>query len=300
MRKYIALLLALVCVLGLVGCSQQGQQDITTPTQNNEEISRTDIQSESEQDLQFEIVEIRDREKEENLPCDTALEKFYEDEGNEYYFSVIKSQYVIVTYNDGSSEDIVTALNAGRVAMADLDKFNIEYRIEPKAYTSGGYTYEKLSSMPAEELLDLFVQNGLVINDDLKASYTEEELQNLFKENFDLWHTGVSAHSHTTYCDLAEQTKVVYDKIIEPQEPSDNDIIQSDGEPLDIEGISQAKAEEIALEQCKVNYDYIKTEFNSTEKRWYVEFWENMAKDVATQTVLIDTEGNVLGSLYAE
>ncbi len=86
----------------------------------------------------------------------------------------------------------------------------------------------------------------------------------------------------------------------EPQEPSNTDIINGEGEPLEIEGISQEKAEEIALEQCKVNYDYIKTEFNSTEKRWYVEFWENMAKDVATQTVLIDTEGNVLGSLYAE
>ena len=215
MRKYIALLLALVCVLGLVGCSQQGQQDITTPTQNNEEISRTDIQSESEQDLQFEIVEIRDREKEENLPCDTALEKFYEDESNEYYFSVIKSQYVVVTYNDGSSEDIVTALNADRITMADLDKFNIEYRIEPKSYTIEGYTYEELSEMPAKELLDLFIQSGLVINDDLKASFTEEELQTLFNENFHLWHTGVSAHSHTMYIDLAEQTKAIFDKIAE-------------------------------------------------------------------------------------
>ena len=72
MKKYIALVLALVCVLGLVGCSQQGQQDIITPTQNNEEISQTDIQSEGEQ----------------------------------------------------------------------------------------GYTYEELSEMPAEELLDLFIQNG--------------------------------------------------------------------------------------------------------------------------------------------
>ncbi|MBQ3509723.1 MAG: hypothetical protein IJA90_06900 [Peptococcaceae bacterium] len=80
----------------------------------------------------LDIVEIRDREKEESIPCDTALEKFYEDESNEYYFSVIKSQYIVVTYNDGSSEDIVTALADGRVTMTDLDKFNIEYHIEPK------------------------------------------------------------------------------------------------------------------------------------------------------------------------
>ena len=77
------------------------------------------------------------------------------------------------------------------------------------------YTYEELSEMPAEELLDLFVQNGLVINDELKSAYTEEELQALFKENFHLWHTGVSAHSHTMYCELAEQIKVIYEKIAE-------------------------------------------------------------------------------------
>ena len=127
MRNHIALLLALVCVLGLVGCSQQGQQDIITPTQNNEEISQTDIQSEAEQK----------------------------------------------------------------------------------------YTYEELSEMPAEELLDLFIQNGLVINDDLKSAFTDEELQTLFKENFHLWHTGVSARSHTMYIDLAEQTKAIFDKMTE-------------------------------------------------------------------------------------
>ena len=97
------------------------------------ELDRTYIaglfQSKSEQNLQFEI---RDRAKEENLPCDDALEKFYEDESNEYYFGAIKSHYVIVTYKDGTLEDIVTALYAGRVTIADLDKFGIEYYINPK------------------------------------------------------------------------------------------------------------------------------------------------------------------------
>ena len=77
------------------------------------------------------------------------------------------------------------------------------------------YSYEELSEMPAKELLDLFIQNGLVINDELKATYTEEELQDLFKEHFEMWHTGMSAMSHTMYIDLAEQTKVIYDKIAE-------------------------------------------------------------------------------------
>ena len=81
--------------------------------------------------------------------------------------------------------------------------------------TRGAYTYEELCELPAEELLDLFIQNGLVINDRLKQSYTEEELQSLFKEHFSMWHTGVSAFNDTMYLDLAEQTKMVYESIVE-------------------------------------------------------------------------------------
>ena len=84
--------------------------------------------------------------------------------------------------------------------------------------TKSAYTYEELSEMPAEELLNLFIENGLVINDDLKSSFTEEELQILFKEQFDMWHRGISSMSHTMYIDLAEQTKEIYDKITEPKD----------------------------------------------------------------------------------
>ena len=79
------------------------------------------------------IVEIRDRTAEEQLACDSALEKFYEDEQAEYYFSCIKSQYITVTYNNGNSEDLVTALTAGRAVITDLDRFGIAYHTEAKA-----------------------------------------------------------------------------------------------------------------------------------------------------------------------
>lgn len=114
--------------------------------------------------------------------------------------------------------------------------------------TRGAYTYEELSEMPAEELLDLFIQNGLVINDDLKASFTEEELQTLFKENFDLWHTGVSAHSHTMYCDLAEQTKAIYDKIAKPS-PLSNELSEIPGGTTHVVDIwDRTKTEQIACD----------------------------------------------------
>ena len=78
------------------------------------------------------IIQIRDRAAEEQLPCTEAEELFYEDETAKYYFNVIKSQYIEVTYNNGNSEDIVTALNTEKATIADLDEFGIEYHTEPK------------------------------------------------------------------------------------------------------------------------------------------------------------------------
>lgn len=221
MKKYIALVLALVCVLGLVGCSQQGQQDIITPTQNNEEISQTDIQSEAEQK----------------------------------------------------------------------------------------YTYEELSEMPAEELLDLFIQNGLVINDDLKAAFTDEELQALFKENFHLWHTGVSAHSHTMYCDLAEQTKAIFDKIAIPNFSYAEDMaIYVEGEPgVKTSGFVNTTETEITFEnvaecaknECTVEYDRITTYFDTDECVWKVHFGTDGMVG-GDQSVYLDCDGKTVLIVYGE
>jgi len=78
------------------------------------------------------IQEIVDPTDDSNFAYDTAAEKIYEDENNKYFLSGLYSQYVIVHYTDGVQEDIVTALNAGRAAIADLDKFGIRYWAEPK------------------------------------------------------------------------------------------------------------------------------------------------------------------------
>ena len=143
MKKIIALLLALFCVLGLVGCSKADKENEATPqtgnvestiaTENNENTSTetTEDLSEIPGGTRF-IIEIRDRTEYEPLECAEATELFYEDETTYYWFNVIKSHYIMVTYNNGNSEDIVTALNAGRATIADLDEFDIEYHTEPK------------------------------------------------------------------------------------------------------------------------------------------------------------------------
>ena len=221
MRNHIALLLALVCVLGLVGCSQQGQQDIITPTQNNEEISQTDIQSEAEQK----------------------------------------------------------------------------------------YTYEELSEMPAEELLDLFIQNGLVISDELKQSYTEEELQSLFKEHFALWHSGVSSMDYTVYMDLAEQTKAIFDKIAIPNFSYAEDMaIYVEGEPgVKTSGFVNTTETEITFEnvaeraknECTVEYNSVTTYFDTDECVWKVHFCTDGMVG-GDQSVYLDCDGKTLLIVYGE
>ena len=63
--------------------------------------------------------------------------------------------------------------------------------------------------------------------------------------------------------------------------------------------ITQEKAEEIAIKRCNVNYDYIETTYVDSDCSWKVEFWQSGAK-IATQTVTIDSKGNVLSVHYAE
>lgn len=74
-------------------------------------------------------------------------------------------------------------------------------------------------------------------------------------------------------------------------------VIGSD--PSGAEGISPERAEEIAREQCKVNYDSIRTEFDDTGKEWSVEFWRGN-EILPAQTVQIDTEGNITAIIYSE
>ena len=70
--------------------------------------------------------------KEEPCDCADAIELFYEDETTEYYFSCIKSHYVMVMDNTGRTVDIVTALSEGLATIADLDYYGIDYFTAPK------------------------------------------------------------------------------------------------------------------------------------------------------------------------
>lgn len=149
MKRRVALVLALVCALSLAGCGSGGAAGPAAPggvspfvsepagAEENPGARPADEgpgarPAEPSPGAAGVIVEIHDRTVEENLPCDTAVQIFYEDEDNEYYFDVIKSGYVIVVYSNGDSEDIAAALSAGRATIADLDRFGVWYGTVPK------------------------------------------------------------------------------------------------------------------------------------------------------------------------
>ena len=84
-------------------------------------------------DTKLEIKSIQDETiGRTDLVFAQALEKFYEDETREYYFSCIKSSYVTVTYTNGTKETIKEALAKGNITMSDVNKYGIHYYTEFK------------------------------------------------------------------------------------------------------------------------------------------------------------------------
>ncbi|MBE6154787.1 MAG: hypothetical protein E7163_04370 [Firmicutes bacterium] len=82
-------------------------------------IDRTDIGAVKE------IVDTTKNKK--DFACAEALESFYEDANHMYFYSCIKSKYIIVRYESGFEETVENALKYGTVKIEDLDRYNIDY-----------------------------------------------------------------------------------------------------------------------------------------------------------------------------
>ena len=78
------------------------------------------------------IANIRDMARENNIPTDTAMEKFFEDDEKVYYFPSVKSKYVIVTFADGTSMTVKEALEKGYIKIRALDVFSVYYIADKK------------------------------------------------------------------------------------------------------------------------------------------------------------------------
>ena len=106
MKKVIAILLCLFTLFVFVGCNE-----------SNNPITEQSV----------EIENIIDMAERDNLLTDDALELFYSDDTYDYYFSSIRSMYVIVCYDDGTEQTVQDALAEGKIKISDLDSFGIHY-----------------------------------------------------------------------------------------------------------------------------------------------------------------------------
>ena len=174
MQKLIALVLALVCVLVLVGCSKNFE-DKPTVIGSIKEIYDDHI--------------LIATSTTEGYPYGASVDiSISTKDCNEIYNPLTVGDEIIVYYDGNIAESEPAQINtvyAIKLKVKANDKSNygeLQESSDAIVDTSDSYTYEELSEMPANELLDLFIQNGLVINDDLKSSFTEEELQTLFKK----------------------------------------------------------------------------------------------------------------------
>lgn len=121
MKKYVCLLLAAFLIL--TGCVPPAEP-AADPAASETPLPVPDP------DVVM-VVDIIDRAKEENIPTDSALELFWSEEEYEYFFPSIRSEYVVVLYTDGTRQTVAEALREGRITVADLDAFGIDYYREP-------------------------------------------------------------------------------------------------------------------------------------------------------------------------
>ena len=76
------------------------------------------------------------------------------------------------------------------------------------------YTYEQLNALSAKELYEVFIDNGLKVDEELKKVLTDKELAEYIKTDFNLLIEGTTSRSDMGYWELAENIKKIYSSIL--------------------------------------------------------------------------------------
>ncbi|WP_072977971.1 hypothetical protein [Tissierella praeacuta] len=77
------------------------------------------------------------------------------------------------------------------------------------------YTYYELKGLSEKKLYEVFIENGLEVDDELEEYLTEEEIAKILKTDFDLLIQGISNRSHSMYFRFAKEVKRVYELLLE-------------------------------------------------------------------------------------
>lgn len=111
--------------------TQPETEEITEIIEQTEEITESVENDLPETETEKHIVNIKVIPQSIVFP---ELEEFYKDDTNFYYFPYSNdSQYIIVEYSDGTSQNAKAAINEGYISISDLDTFGIKYYTQKRA-----------------------------------------------------------------------------------------------------------------------------------------------------------------------
>ena len=126
MKKTVIILAIIFLIIGISVAIQYKINDIQ-PDIPKVDSNETWIDN-SIPNMTKEVASIVDKTVEDpSISTIKEKEVIYEDSVFEYYFDSIKSGYVIVTYADGTSENVYLALKHDRIKITDLTKFDIKF-----------------------------------------------------------------------------------------------------------------------------------------------------------------------------
>ena len=131
MKKLLSLILSLILILGLCGCTLDEYFRFSPENNDSDDEEKITEQPDSNANKVFPIYDLKEIESivfdTKGRPVAEALEAFYRDVNYVYYFPNIISQYVIVTYTDKTTENVKEALENLHIKISDLDRFGIKY-----------------------------------------------------------------------------------------------------------------------------------------------------------------------------
>lgn len=179
----------LLSALLLTGCNVTPAADTDTGTETVTEIA-VQTETETEAPVPVTVTGVTDRTAEEEIAVDQMEEQFFEDVRYAYFFPSIKSQYVTVTYSDGTEKNIRDALAAGDVTPDILDDYGIKYfmryntrvaeivdHTEDADFNGDIYGYEDCFYMDTEYFYTFPEQKGKYID----VTFTDGRTVNLYQ-----------------------------------------------------------------------------------------------------------------------
>lgn len=137
-----------------------------------------------------------------DLGISKGKEIFYGDRSGFYVFFGKFSECIIVSYTDGTTENVKDALRNGHIQISDLDKYDIEYYVQSMSQMLSSIAHFSLSLDDLKVMVERYGENLTWSNFDRYYSYkTSSDQKTLYAidNNYDLLISGDSTTSSPDY-----------------------------------------------------------------------------------------------------